>query len=82
MNALSINIPANFIYVCECELERAANATTPAQLRGVLNGDTVQGIKWAIEFVKGLSTDYMTEKELKHATRLTRFRGYECPKFA
>lgn len=81
MNALSINIPANFIASCECTLQRYNAAKTDAERRAVLDRQTVQGLWWAIKFVCQLQTAYMSEKELKHAIRLTHFRGTVCPEF-
>ena len=80
-NALSINIPANFIFSCENILARYAAATSDAAKRGILDRQTLQGIKWAIDFCKSLDTDYMTEAQLSHAIRLTMFRGRTCPVF-
>ena len=80
-NALSINIPANFIFSCENTLARYAAATSDATKRGILDRQTLQGIKWAIDFCKSLDTDYMTEAQLSHAIRLTMFRGRTCPVF-
>ena len=42
---------------------------------------TAQGLCWALKFVCQLQTAYMSEKELKHAIRLTHFRGTVCPEF-
>lgn len=81
MNALSINIPANFIFSCENTLARYAAATSEPAKRGILDRQTVQGIKWAIDFCKSLDTDYMSDAQLKHAIRLTMFRGTSCPVF-
>ena len=81
MNSLSINIPANFIADCNNTLQRHALAPTDAKRWAVLNGNTVQGLWWAIKFVSQLQTAYMSEKELKHAIRLTHFRGAVCPEF-
>ena len=47
----------------------------------VLDRQTVQGLWWAIKFVSQLQTACMSEKELKHAIRLTHFRGTVCPEF-
>lgn len=47
----------------------------------VLDRQTVQGLCWALKFVCRLQTAYMSEKELKHAIRLTHFRGTVCPAF-
>ena len=49
--------------------------------RAILDRQTLQGIKWAIDFCKSLDTDYMTEAQLSHAIRLTMFRGQSCPVF-
>lgn len=49
--------------------------------RAVLDRQTVQGLCWALKFVCQLHTAYMSEKELKHAIRLTNFRGAVCPEF-
>ena len=49
--------------------------------RAVLDRQTVQGLCWALKFVCQLHTAYMSEKELKHAIRLTHFRGAVCPEF-
>ena len=81
MNALSVNIPANFIATCEATLKRHTAAQTDAERRAILSGETVQGLWWAIGFVRELQTAYMSEKELKHAIRLTHFRGAVCPVF-
>ena len=81
MNALSINIPANFIASCECTLQRYNAAKTDAERRAVLDRQTVQGLWWAIKFVSQLKTACMSEKELKHAIRLTHFLGTVCPAF-
>lgn len=81
MNALSINIPSNFIFSCENTLARYAAATSEPAKRGILDRQTLQGISWAINFCKSLDTDYMSDAELKHAIRLTMFRGNTCPVF-
>lgn len=81
MNALSINIPANFVAVCESTLARVEAAQDEATRKAILSRETVQGIKWAIEFVNGLATEYMDERELNHAIRLTYFRGAKRPVF-
>ena len=81
MNASSINIPANFISACESTLKRYSDAQTDAERRAVLDRQTVQGLWWAIKFVSQLHTSFMSEKELKHAIRLTHFRGAVCPAF-
>lgn len=81
MNALSINIPANFIADCETTLKRFAAAKSDAERRAVLNRQTVQGLWWAIDFVSKRCTPYMSERELKHAIRLTCFRGTVRPVF-
>lgn len=81
MSALSINIPSNFIFSCENTLARYAAATSEPAKRGILDRQTVQGIKWAIDFCKSLDTDYMSDAQLKHAIRLTMFRGTSCPVF-
>lgn len=81
MNALSINIPANFAADCNNTLKRYNAAQTDAERRAVLDRQTVQGLCWALKFVCQLQTTYMSEKELKHAIRLTHFRGTVCPEF-
>lgn len=81
MNALSINIPANFIATCESTLAKYSAAQTDAERRAILDCQTVQGLWWAIGFVGKLHTACMSEKELRHAIRLTRFRGGVCPVF-
>ena len=81
MNALSINIPANFVATCESTLARVETAQSEEARRAILSRQTVQGIKWAIEFVNGLSAEYMTERELNHAIRLTYYRGAKRPVF-
>lgn len=45
MNALSINIPANFIFSCENTLARYAAATSEGVKRAILDRQTLQGIK-------------------------------------
>lgn len=81
MNTSTINITTNFINSCEDTLARYAAATNEGTKRAILSRQTVQGIKWAIDFCKALDTDYMTEKQLSHAIRLTMFRGQSCPAF-
>ena len=81
MDALSINYSINFINTCESTLKRVSKATTDMERRAILNRETVRGIEWAIEFVKGLQVDYMNERELNHAIRLCHFRGATCPVF-
>lgn len=81
MNALSINIPANFIASCECTLQRYNAVKTDAERQAVLDRQTVQGLWWAIGFVSKIPAACMSEKELKHAIRLTHFRGTACPAF-
>lgn len=81
MNALSINIPANFAADCNNTLKRYNAAQTDAERRAVLDRQTVQGLWWAIGFVSKIPTACMSEKELKHAIRLTHFRGTVCPAF-
>ena len=81
MNTASIEIPANFIELCENTLERYAAATSEEAKRAVLDRDTVQGLRWAIDFCKSIKRDLMTEAELRHANRLTTFRGRVCPVF-
>ena len=81
MNALSINIPANFVADCNNTLARYYAAQTDTDRRAVLDRQTVQGLWWAIKFVSQLHTSCMSEKELKHAIRLTHFRGAVCPAF-
>ena len=81
MNALSINIPANFAADCNNTLKRYNAAQTDTECRAVLDRQTVQGLCWALKFVCQIHTAYMSEKELKHAIRLTHFRGSVCPEF-
>lgn len=44
MNALSINIPANFAAYCNNTLKRYNAAQTEAECRAVLGRQTVQGL--------------------------------------
>lgn len=44
MNALSINIPANFIATCESTLAKYSAAQTDAERRAILDCQTVQGL--------------------------------------
>lgn len=81
MNAADISFTANFIELCENRLKRHAAATSEMAKRAVLDRDTVQGLRWAIDFCKSLGREQMTEAELKHAVRLTMFRGRICPVF-
>lgn len=68
-----------FAETCKNELARYMAASTETERRAVLNRDTVKGLMWAIDFCKGLDHETMTESELKHAVRLTRFRGQVRP---
>lgn len=81
MDAASINIPANFAASINNTLKRYNAAQTDAECRAVLGRQTAQGLCWALKFVCQLQTAYMSEKELKHAIRLTYFRGSVCPAF-
>ena len=81
MNAASINIVNNFIMVCESTLKRYAAASTELEKHAILDTDTVQGLNWAIDFAQSIKRDVMTEAELKHAVRLTKFRGKVRPEF-
>jgi len=42
---------------------------------------TEQGITWAIEFLNSLTCEILSEREFKHAIRLSYFRGDTCPVF-
>lgn len=42
---------------------------------------TERGIAWAIEFLNSLTCEILSESELKHAIRLSYFRGDTCPVF-
>ena len=81
MNAASINIVNNFITVCESTLKSYAAASKEPEKHAILDTDTVQGLHWAIDFVQSIKRDVMTEAELKHAVRLTKFRGKVQPEF-
>ena len=81
MNAASINIVNNFIMVCESMLKSYAAASKEPEKHAILDTDTVQGLHWAIDFVKSLDHSVMTEAELKNAVRLTKFRGKVRPEF-
>ena len=81
MNALSINIPDNFVADCNNTLARYNAAQTDTERRAVLDRQTVEGLWWAIKFVSKLCTPFMSDRELKHAIRLTHFRGSVCPEF-
>ena len=72
----------NFIYTCENTLARYNKANTDAERFAVLSRETVRGIQFAIDFCNSLDHEWMTESELKHAVRLTYFRGVNCPEFA
>ena len=62
-------------------IEAQWNSPEAVMRRAVLDRQTVQGLWWAIKFVSQLQTACMSEKELKHAIRLTHFRGTVCPAF-
>lgn len=81
INALSINNPAAFIWSLENTLERVEKAKDARERRAILDRQTVQGIKWAIEFMSSRQTVWLSEKELQHAIRLTMFRGSSCPNY-
>ena len=42
---------------------------------------TEKGIAWAIEFLNSLTCEILSDRELKHAIRLSYFRGNTCPVF-
>ena len=81
MNTLGIDRTENFILACKGELRRCASASSEEMKRAILDTDTVQGLHWAIDFVKSIGHDVMTEAELRHAVRLTKFRGKVRPEF-
>lgn len=70
-----------FKEVCKNQLARYMAATTDEARRAVLGRDTVKGLMWAIDFCDSLNHEVMTDREFKHAMRLTTFRGNECPAF-
>lgn len=71
----------NFIWSCENQLARYNAAKTNLERLGALSGNTVRGIQFAIDFCNSLDHEWMTERELKHAIRLTYFRGSNQPVF-
>lgn len=71
MNALSINIPANFVADCNNTLARYYAAQTDTERRAVLDRQTVDGLWWAIKFVSKLCTPCMSERNV-HQER------YQC----
>ena len=81
MNTLGIDRTEYFILACKGELRRCASASSEEMKRAILDGDTVQGLNWAIDFVQSIGRSVMTEAELKHAVRLTKFRGQRRPEF-
>lgn len=64
----------NFLYMCRRDLGRMISGT-------YFGRETRQGVLWAIEFVKGLDHDVMTDVEIKHAVRCTTYRGSKKPVF-
>lgn len=70
-----------FKETCKNQLSRYMAATTDTERRAVLGRDTVKGLMWAIDFCDSLTHEVMTDREFKHAMRLTMFRGSECPTF-
>ena len=65
---------ANFLFTCRNTLER--------MIAGNYHGrETRAGVMAAIRFVKSLDHDCMSEKELKHAIRLTMYRGQVIPSY-
>lgn len=80
-NALSINNVFNFIRYAQSTLRRAEEAQTEEARRAVLDRQTIRGLNWSLEFVRSLGTDWMNESQLKHACRLTEFRGSTPPNF-
>lgn len=79
MSTVSIYNPASYIEVCKDILARCATATSEPERRAALDRFTVQGLHWAIGFCESIEGEQMTEAELKHATRLSMFRGQICP---
>lgn len=71
----------NFIRSCENTLARYNVAKTDVERTAILSRETVRGIQFAIDFCNSLDHEWMTECELKHAVRLTYFRGANRPAF-
>lgn len=71
----------NFIRSCENTIARYNAAKTDVERVAILSRETVRGIQFAIDFCNSLDREWMTERELKHAVRLTYFRGANCPVF-
>lgn len=71
----------NFIRSCENTLARYNVAKTDVERTAILSRETVRGIQFAIDFCNSLDHEWMTERELKHAVRLTYFRGANRPAF-
>ena len=79
-NNASINYRSNFIWSLKNTLERYLAADS-SKKTAILDHQTVQGVRWAISFMKSLDHECMTEAELNHAIRLTYFRGQSYPAF-
>lgn len=77
----SINYTKNFINVCTNTLSRAMAAKTDLERMAALDRQTLAGLNWAIDFARNLNREIMTDAELKHAIRLTYYRGNACPGF-
>lgn len=73
---LSINKTSNMMATVESELKRFDE--DPDYHRKT--NSTQQGLKWAKEFL-GTRGENLSESELKHAIRLTRFRGRNKPEY-
>ena len=71
----------NFIRSCENTIARYNAAKTDVERVAILSRETVRGIQFAIDFCNSLDHEWMTDRELKHAIRLTYFRGANRPVF-
>lgn len=79
-----VDVPGNTKRCAVCRVghnRESVRKANEAERRAVLDRQTVQGLWWAIGFVSKIPAACMSEKELNHAIRLTRFRGAVCPVF-
>lgn len=70
INKADISYKANIKSVCENTLKRKQNGT-------YFGNETKNGLRMAIAYIDSIAGESLTESELKHAVRLTTYRGAE-----
>ena len=69
-NGADISYKANISFVFKNDLQRKQNGTHHGR-------ETENGLRMAIAYIDSIEAETLTENELKHAIRLSTFRGTE-----